>query len=240
MCSSTFHRARARACLYVCFAFVFLFFFAPPTPTPLRSYPPPFPVRLSVGLGGSSALLFYSLAAAGQLINQIFKQCFSAQWEVLDYLWLLAVPGTATHYQPPTAILLARHTLNLSLTYSFTHSLSVGLCAVFPKSFSHILRSIPCFTPSHHHYHPPRPQIVASRTLSLYNCSFSHRLPDSATRPLKELSSLCLFFFCSFSSFSPSPRSSKGQGCASPPRGSPSQTDYHSVSAQLSCGPRCL
>lgn len=38
----------------------------------------------------------YSLAAAGQLINQIFKQCFSAQWVVLDYLWLLAVRSTAT------------------------------------------------------------------------------------------------------------------------------------------------
>ena len=38
----------------------------------------------------------YSLAATGQLINQIFKQCFSAQWVVLDYLWLLAVHGAAT------------------------------------------------------------------------------------------------------------------------------------------------
>lgn len=38
----------------------------------------------------------YSLAATGQLINQIFKQCFSAQWVVLDYVWLLAVHGAVT------------------------------------------------------------------------------------------------------------------------------------------------
>lgn len=38
----------------------------------------------------------YSLAATGQLINQIFKQRFSAQWVVLDYLWLLAVRDAAT------------------------------------------------------------------------------------------------------------------------------------------------
>lgn len=44
----------------------------------------------------SLTLSSYSLAATGQLINQIFKQCFSAQWVVLDYLWLLAVHGAAT------------------------------------------------------------------------------------------------------------------------------------------------
>lgn len=44
----------------------------------------------------SLMLSSYSLAATGQLINQIFKQCFSAQWVVLDYLWLLAVHGAAT------------------------------------------------------------------------------------------------------------------------------------------------
>lgn len=36
------------------------------------------------------------LAAAGQLINQIFKQCSSAQWVVPDYPWMLAVHGPAT------------------------------------------------------------------------------------------------------------------------------------------------
>lgn len=36
------------------------------------------------------------LAATGQLINQIFKQCSSAQWVVPDYLWMLAVRGPAT------------------------------------------------------------------------------------------------------------------------------------------------
>lgn len=44
----------------------------------------------------SLMLSSYSLAGTGQLINQIFKQCFSAQWVVLDYLWLLAVHGAAT------------------------------------------------------------------------------------------------------------------------------------------------
>lgn len=44
----------------------------------------------------SPMLSSYSLAAAGQLINQIFKQRFSAQWVVLDYLWLLAVHSAAT------------------------------------------------------------------------------------------------------------------------------------------------
>lgn len=44
----------------------------------------------------SLMLSSYSLAATGQLINQIFKQCFSAQWVVLDYLWQLAVHGAAT------------------------------------------------------------------------------------------------------------------------------------------------
>lgn len=47
----------------------------------------------------SLVLSSYSLAATGQLINQIFKQCFSAQWVVLDYLWQLAVHG-ASHYKP--------------------------------------------------------------------------------------------------------------------------------------------
>lgn len=167
MCSPTFHRARAPACLFVCFAFVFLFFFAPPTPptipTPLHSYPPPFPLGLSVGLGGSSALLFYSLAAAGQLINQIFKQCFSAQWEVLDYLWLLAVPGAATHYQPflrlPSSS-LGTHTH----THSLIHSLTVcwSLRRLSEVIFSH--------SPLHPLFYPPSP---LPPTLSL-NCCWSH------------------------------------------------------------------
>lgn len=36
------------------------------------------------------------LASTGQLINQIFKQCSSAQWVVPDYSWMLAVRGPVT------------------------------------------------------------------------------------------------------------------------------------------------
>lgn len=252
MCSPTFRR------LFVCFVFVLPFFFAPPTPPPRpNSTPtlrPPRYVSL-LALAVSSALLFYSLAAAGQLINQIFKQCFSAQWEVLDYLWLLAVPGAATHYQPPPLRLPSSslaHTLTHSLTHSLIHSLTHCLLASAPSFQSHFLTfstpslvSPPAPPPPGPPTPPPpaapsRPQIVARRTLSLYNCSFSRRLPDSAARPLKELSSLPLFIFASFSPFSLAPRSSRGRGRPSSPRGLPSPTDYHSVSAQLSCGLRCL
>lgn len=89
--------------LFVCFAFVFFCFSSPHPPPPpssqCHSAPtlrPSYYVSL-LALAVSSDLLFYSLAATGQLINQIFKQCFSAQWEVLDYLWMLAVASAATY-----------------------------------------------------------------------------------------------------------------------------------------------
>lgn len=131
MCSPTFRCARARGRLFVYFAFFFKPHHHHPPSIYCHSAPslcPSYYLPL-LALAVSSALLFYSLAAVGQLINQIFKQCFSTQWEVLDYLWLLAVPIAATHDQPhPRLSSSSQDSLTQSLTSTlfckviFSHS----------------------------------------------------------------------------------------------------------------------
>lgn len=75
------------------------------------------------------SLISVCLASMGQLINQIFKQCSSAQWVVPDYSWMLAVRGPVTlHASSWTGIATegALFPLSLLLTrgclHSFPHS----------------------------------------------------------------------------------------------------------------------
>lgn len=153
-------------CLFVCYVFFFFFFFL-------------FPSFAPAPRAHSSS----SLAATGRLINQIFKQCFSAQWVVLDYLRLLAAHGAATVETATVAgfsLCLSLSPLPLASARSYTppspplipsHFLSFPLHALFPSLL---------FAPS------------------LYNCSFSHRLSDSERGPSK---SSHLSVFTGFPSF---------------------------------------
>lgn len=100
----------------------------------------------------SLMLSSYSLAATGQLINQIFKQCFSAQWVVLDYLWQLAVHG-ASHYKPVSDWHRHREFLALCLCFSSLSFLPLASAqsllthsSFHSHSFSVILSLSPSFS----------------------------------------------------------------------------------------------
>lgn len=147
----------------------------------------------------SLMLSSYSLAATGQLINQIFKQCFSAQWVVLDYLWQLAVHG-ASHYKP-RLWLASSQGVSCSLSLFFLSLLlALGLCSVFAHSFIISFSLIFCHSLSV----PMFFFFLVCRSLSthtpMYNCGFSEWLSDSEQGPLKS-SHLSIFACFSLSAF---------------------------------------